>query len=355
MPPQNESRQPRCPTMIPLQERVVGGHELSRGEIECACAALLDESLDVGVRAEFLLALRNKGETPAEIAAFVEVLLSRATALPFSGEGCLDVCGTGGDRAGLFNVSTAVMFVTAACGARVVKHGNRSVTSQSGGADVLEALGVRIDLPPEKSAAALESSGCCFLFAPLYHPAFRAVAPVRKFLAANGRTSLFNILGPLLNPARPSFQLSGVFDQKLLTAYPEVFRMLGRRRAWAVQGRGPDGLRLDEASPLGQTDVSALEDGEVRQFTIHPGELGIGPINPDELTGGDAACNAGIISNILVGNLRNGARAIVQLNAAAALVVAGIQPTMPSAWTRAGTALDDGSARDVLDRLRACR
>ena len=336
-----------------LQARLEGGSDLSLAEIHAACAALLDESAPVETQGGFLRALHRKGETPEEIAAFVGVLLERATPVSFSGEGCLDVCGTGGDRSGMFNVSTAVMFVAAACGARVVKHGNRGVTSSSGGADVLQALGVGIDLPPDQAARALDSAGCCFLFAPAYHPAFKSVAPVRKFLAAAGETSIFNMLGPLLNPAKPSFQLAGVFDPALLAAYAGVFRLLGRRRAWAVHGEGAGGRCMDEVSPFGETRVMVLDEGELREFFIHARELGIAPPAVDELAGGTAAFNAGIISDVLAGNLRNGARGIVQLNAAAALVVAGICGSLSEGCARAGEALDDGSAHDVLARPRA--
>lgn len=338
-----------------LQSRLGEGSDLTLEETHAACALLLDGSVAVEKRAGFLRALHRKGETPAEIAAFVEVLLDRAMPVSFSGDGCIDVCGTGGDRSGIFNVSTAVMFVAAACGARVVKHGNRGITSKSGGADVLEALGVGIELPPDGAARALDAAGCCFLFAPAYHPAFKAVAPVRKFLADEGGTSIFNMLGPLLNPARPSFQLAGVFDPLLLPAYAGGFRLLGRERAWAVHGLGPGGLCLDEVSPFGETRVIALDAGDLREFSVRAGDLGIAPPAPDELAGGTAAVNAGILSDILAGNLRGGARTIVQLNAAAALVVAGICDSLAAGLARAGEAIDDGSARDVLGRLRACR
>ena len=321
--------------------------------IRRACESLLDEGAPVEARAEFLSRLHKRGETPEEVAGFVGTLLDRAQPVPFSGEGCLDVCGTGGDRAGLFNVSTAVMLVAAACGVRVVKHGNRGITSKAGGADVLEALGVRIDLPPESAAAALDSAGCCFLFAPHYHPAFQAIAPVRKFLAERGETSIFNMLGPLLNPARPSFQLAGVFDRRLLAVYAKVFALLGRRRAWAVHGTGP--VSLDEISPRDITEVSEWEEGTAREFLIRPHELGIGPIHAEDLAGGTAAFNAGIISDVLAGNLRNGARTIVQLNAGAALVVAGAAPNLAAGMKRAGESIDSGAARDVLARLRAAR
>lgn len=334
-----------------LQPRILSGTALTGDEIRIACDALLDENHPVERRAEFLGILHKRGETPEEIAGFVRVLLDRAVPVPFSGEGCLDVCGTGGDKAGLFNVSTGVMLVAAACGARVVKHGNRGITSKSGGADVLEALGVLVDLPPNAAAATLEAAGCCFLFAPQYHPVFQAIAPVRKYLAEKGETSIFNMLGPLLNPARPSFQLAGVFEERLLSVYPQVFALLERRRAWAVHGTG--NLPMDEISPLCPTKVAAWENGAFRETVINPADLGIGPIREADLAGGNAAFNAGIISDILAGNLRNGARTIVQLNAGASLVVAGLAPDLSAGWMLAGEAIDSGAARDVLDRLRA--
>ena len=186
-------------TLPSLTRRAEEGNPLTLSEIQTACDLLLDEAQSIEVRAEFLETLHKRGETAGEIAHFVEVLLERAVRLPFSGEGCIDVCGTGGDRAGFFNISTASMFVVAGAGVRVVKHGNRGITSKSGGADVLEALGVRIDLTPDATASALEDAGCCFLFAPACHPAFRAVVPVRKLLAARNSASIFNIIGPLLN------------------------------------------------------------------------------------------------------------------------------------------------------------
>jgi len=337
--------------MKSLTDRVAKGMPLTTDEIAHACECLLDEGRDVAERADFLRALHHRGETPEEIAEFVEILLSKATPFPASGEGAIDVCGTGGDKAGMFNVSTAVMLVVAACEVRVVKHGNRGITSKSGGADVLDALGVRVDLSPSQAAAALDAAGCCFLFAPNYHPAFRAVAPVRQFLASQGQTSIFNMLGPLLNPARPSFQLAGVFDPSLLPIFGKTFELLGRRTAWAVHG-SPG---FDEVSPLGPTSVTAWQDGALREFVIDPAGLGIHGIQAEDLAGGSAADNAGIISNIVAGNLRHGARTIVQLNAAAALVVAGNSPDLAAGWARAAEALDSGAARDTLDRLRAAR
>jgi anthranilate phosphoribosyltransferase len=328
-----------------LTEKLRLGAELTKEDVRTACESLFNEGVDLTARANFLRALHAKGETPSEVAAFVDVLLARSRP-PVLGAGLLDVCGTGGDRAGVFNVSTAVMFVAAACGARVVKHGNRGVTSKCGGADVLEALGIRIDLPPE---TALEAAGCCFLFAPVFHPAFKIVAPVRKALADEGSATIFNLLGPLLNPARPEFQFAGVFDRRLLPLYAQAFKLLGRNCGWAVHGSGG----LDEASILGPSEIHALQGGQIRRFFIHPEALGIAPARIEDLRGGEAQQNAEYLEAIFRGKELGARRDIVVLNAACALVVAGLSPDLPAAMARAASALDDGSAHDVLQRLRA--
>ncbi len=339
-------------TLPSLIRRAQEGDPLTLSEIQTACDLLLDEGQSTQVRADFLETLHKRGESAEEIADFVVVLLERAVKLPFSGKGCIDVCGTGGDRTGFFNISTASMFVVAGAGVRVVKHGNRGITSKSGGADVLEALGVKIDLPPHALATVFESAGCCFLFAPACHPAFRAVAPVRKLLAQRGSASVFNIIGPLLNPACPEFQLAGVFNPNLVKTYAEVFKNLGRTRAWAVHGTGPDGLRIDEVSPLGKTMVMALEKDFLSEFEIHPEDLGITDIAPEALLGGDAAENAKILISILDGSDRGARRRAVQINAAAALVVAGAAANLHEGWTLAAAVLDEGRAKGSLHALQ---
>ncbi len=327
-----------------LTEKLRASTDLSAPDIAVACEALLEESVPLAERADFLRALHRKGETPAEIAEFVHALLARAVQ-PSLGPGMLDVCGTGGDKAGLFNVSTAVMFLSAACGARVVKHGNRGITSKCGGADVLEALGIRLDLPP---AGALEAAGCCFLFAPLYHPSFKAVAPVRKALAEEGSASIFNMLGPLLNPARPDFQLSGVFHKSLLSAYAETFALLGRRRAWAVHGAGG----LDEISTLGPSLIHAVQDGSFSQTVLDPSDFGLCPATLEDLRGGDAAENAHTIENLLSGKLPGPKRDIVALNTACALTVAGVAASPRAGLDLATATLDSGRGTEPLRALQ---
>ena len=339
-------------TLPSLTRRAQEGNPLTLSEIETACGLLLDEAQSIEARADFLDALHKRGETAGEIAHFVEVLLERAVRLPFSGEGCIDVCGTGGDRAGFFNISTTSMFVLAGAGVRVIKHGNRGITSKSGGADVLEALGVRIDLTPDATASALEDAGCCFLFAPACHPAFRAVVPVRKLLAERGSASIFNIIGPLLSPARPEFQLAGVFNPDLVKTYAGVFKNLGRTRAWAVHGTGPNDLRIDEVSPLGKTMVIALEKGSLSELEIHPQDIGIAGMAPEALVGGDASENAKILLAILDGSDRGPKRQAAQLNAAAALVVAGVASDLQTAWMLAESSLNEGRAKASLHALQ---
>ncbi len=318
------------------------------------CAILLDESQPVEARAELLEALSAKSETPAEIAHFVRTLLAHARRLEIPAEGApvVDVCGTGGDKLGLFNISTAVMFVVAACGARVVKHGNRGVTSKSGGADVLEALGVKIDVEPGTAGRVLAEAGCVFLFAPFYHPAFKAVVPVRRQLAERGIATVFNKIGPLLNPVNPPFQFAGVFDPRMIDIYGAVFVELGRRRAWAVHGRTPAG-GLDEMSTMGDTEVCAVSSGETERCVLSAREYGIQVPDIAELCGGTAAENAVALEALLRGRLPGAIEDIVCWNAAGALAVAGVAPDCGAGLAMARDAIRSGGAVGRLEALRA--
>lgn len=330
--------------LVDLTAKLEAKQDLEPGEIAAACAGLLDEGAGLEERADFLRALHHKGETPGEIAGFVQEFLTHAVRPQVTGD-FLDVCGTGGDRAGLFNVSTAVMFVVAACGVRVVKHGNRGVTSKSGGADVLEVLGVRLDLDPAES---LEAAGCAFLFAQRYHPAFKAVAPVRAALGKEGTPTIFNVIGPLLNPAVPAFQMAGVFSETLLPTYAEVFRLLGRKRAWVVHGTG----NLDEVSTLGLTRGLAAESGAIEPLVIDSVALGLPVASLTDLRGGDPGENARLMENLLSGREKGPKRDILALNAACALVVAGAEADLPAALSRAAEALADGAPARILERLQ---
>jgi anthranilate phosphoribosyltransferase len=282
--------------MESLTHQLLSKTNLTDAQIAEAAAHLVDPAIESAAKADFLRALAKKGETPAEIAAFVNEFLKLAVdpgldraKLPGP---MLDVVGTGGDQLHLFNVSSTAMFILAAGGVCVTKHGNRGITSKAGGADVLEALGIKIDLPKEKVVAGIESIGLGFFFAPLYHPAFKAVAEARKMLAAEGQRSIFNVLGPLLNPSRPDYQLIGVFDPKLTRAFGEILVQLGRKGAWVVHGSTGSGLGMDELSTLGLNEVCHLENGSLREAKIDPKALGFGKAKLEELVGGDAAENA---------------------------------------------------------------
>lgn len=340
--------------MDALIHQLEKNQELNPAEIRVAAELLLEPVVADEKKARLLDALSTKGETPAEIAGFVEVFLERAVD-PLVGlldlEGpTIDVCGTGGDKLNLFNVSTTAMFVVAATGAVVMKHGNRGITSKSGGADVLEALGIRIDLPPEGFRACLKQAGVGFLFAPAYHPAFKAVVGVRKSLAEKGVRTIFNLIGPLLNPAKPQCQLVGVFDREMCPAFAEILQRLGRDSAWAVHGTTGDGRCVDEVSLMGSTRICKsgryqdLVDEEVR-----PRDFGLKHAEVEELQGGDAVVNAAILEAILSGKEQGPKRDMVLLNAAAAIACCGLSDDIGDGIEIARGLIDDGSA---LERLR---
>jgi anthranilate phosphoribosyltransferase len=340
--------------MDALIKHLENREELSQREIEVAAGLLLDPSVADEKKGRLLLALSKKGETPAEIAGFVEAFLEHAVdpmigAIELDGP-TLDVCGTGGDQLNLFNVSTTAMFIAAAAGAVVVKHGNRGITSKSGGADVLEALGIRIDLPPEGFRHCLKTAGVGFLFAPNYHPAFKAVAGVRKSLAAAGHRSIFNLIGPLLNPARPDCQLVGVSDRSLCPAFAEILQRLGRESAWVVSGKAACGRAVDEVSIMGSTRIcksGAYQDLEDEE--INPEDFGMRKALLEDLQGGDAKTNAAILEAILSGKDTGPKCDIVLLNAAAAIACAGLADHMGDAIDTARETITSGAA---LERLR---
>jgi anthranilate phosphoribosyltransferase len=333
------------------------GRELTGREIHVAAELLLDAAVAETKKEHLLEALAVKGETPAEIAGFVEAFLEHAVN-PHVGllglEGpTIDVCGTGGDKLDLFNVSTTAMFLVAAAGAVVVKHGNRGITSSSGGADVLEALGVRIDLGPDGFCRCLEEAGLGFMFAPLYHPAFKAVVGVRKALATRGVRTIFNLIGPLLNPARPQCQLVGVFSRELCPAFAEILQRLGRESAWVVHGTTGDGRSVDEVSLMGSTRICKaghyqdMDDEEVR-----PRDFGLKHAEVDDLRGGDAKTNAAILEAVLTGRETGPKRDMVLMNAGAALACAGLADNMGEGIEVAREALASGAAAERLRLLR---
>ena len=341
-----------------LVAHVEKGLELDGSQIKSAAQMLLSEEVDDTQKALFLRNLTAKGETAAEIAGFVEAFLERAVdtgvaTMEFDGP-TIDVCGTGGDKLNLFNVSTTSMFVIAAGGATVVKHGNRGITSKSGGADVLEELGINLELSPEGFRHCLQEAGVGFLFAPKYHPAFRAVAGVRATLAKEGVRTIFNLIGPLLNPARPSCQLVGVCDPKLNEMFAEILQRLGRSSAWIVHGATADGGSVDEVSLLGSTRISrssataALPDEQVC-----PEDFGLQTCQVEDLEGGDAVVNAKILIDILSGDDQGPKRDMVLLNAGAGLACAGLAKNLAEGIQSAAALIDSGEALKRLHILQA--
>tara|TARA_R110002096_G_scaffold403766_3_gene601318 strand:- start:16243 stop:17292 length:1050 start_codon:yes stop_codon:yes gene_type:complete len=340
-----------------LNEKLENGNDLDVSEVQFIASELLNEGVDPGVKADLLAKLAEKGETATEIAAFVDAFLERAVKPNLDKASLngltIDVCGTGGDKLNLFNVSTSCIFVLAAAGLSVVKHGNRGITSKSGGADVLESLGVKIDLPPDQFVECLKSTGVGFLFAPHYHPAFKAVIPVRKELAERGVRTVFNILGPLLNPVKPDFQLVGVFSEELPPVFAEILAKLGRKRAWAVHGKTADGRAMDELSTMGPTIVASIQDQEAVEVTeILASDFGIEPPALEEVAGGDAAANAAILEGILDGTVQGPKRDLVLLNSAAGLVIAGKAPNLEVGIPLAAEMIDSKAALAKLDAMR---
>ena len=340
--------------MDSLIQHLESKEDLQPREVTVAADYLLDEAGDIEKKAQLLKSLAEKGETAAEIAEFVTVFLEKAVKPSFYGHSfdgpTIDVCGTGGDKLDLFNVSTTSMFVVAAAGGVVVKHGNRGITSKSGGADVLEALGIGIDLPSEQVGTCLEKAGVGFLFAPQYHPAFKAVVPVRKMLAEQGQRTIFNLIGPLLNPANPECQLVGVFDNKLCPVFAEILQRLGRDSAWVVNGSTADGRAVDEMSLMGATRI--CKSGRYQKLVdeeVSPSDFGLQVAEVSELQGGDASANAKILEDILSGKEEGAKRDMVLLNAAAAISCAGLADNLGEGLEKAREVIRDGSA---LERLR---
>ena len=353
-----------------------------------AVEALVNEAVPAATKAEFLSALARKGETIEEIAAFARALREKSIVPPVAPQWrasreILDVCGTGGDQVGTFNISTTVALVCAAAGVAVAKHGNRAITSQSGSADVLEALGIRIDLSPADAAQSLRDRNFAFFFAPNFHPAFRHIAPARKLCAERGQRTIFNFLGPLLNPARPTAQLMGVPRTELCEPIARVLQSLGLRRGMVVCGKieskvqSPkpevgggeviaDGrasvanpspspvANLDELSTLGPNLVA--EFYQERGFACSPFDASQFPLQPatlEDLRGGDRHANADIIRAILSGVERGPKRDAVLLNAGAALFVAGAARSVAEGWELAARVMDDGRAAAKLRELTA--
>lgn len=331
------------------------GSPLSDDQVTSAISHLIDERESVEAKSEFLTALARKGETPSEIAAFARVLRDKSLPPPLDPETSqreiLDVCGTGGDRLNTFNISTTVALIVAAAAVTVAKHGNRAITSQAGSADVLEALGIPIDLTPEQAARSLREHHFAFFFAPHYHPAFKFIGPARKLCAERGQRTIFNFLGPLLNPARPTVQLVGVPQPHLCQPLAQVLQSLGVRRAMVVSGRVGQ-ASLDELSALGENTIAEFYQdralsSSVTSFESFPTQAA----SLADLAGGDRQTNARIVREILDGTERGPKRDAVLLNAGAALWVAGRARSVSDGWALAEELIDGGRAAAKLADL----
>ncbi|MBM3823783.1 MAG: anthranilate phosphoribosyltransferase [Verrucomicrobia bacterium] len=335
-------------------QSLTAGKELSAGEISLAVAELADPSVAPETKADFLGALASKGETPGEIAGFASALRNRSLIVPnldaIRERGILDVCGTGGDQLHTFNISTTVSFVVAGAGVTVAKHGNRAITSKSGAADVLEALGVRVDLQPEEVGLWLERYHFAFLFAPRFHPAFQHIGPARKLCAQRGQRTLFNFLGPLLNPARPTAQLVGVAHPRYCAPLAEVLKNLGVSRAMVISGAvpGQDGeptRYMDEWSLSGPTTVAeTYHERALTAASVELAELALEGLDVSALEGGDRETNAGWVRRVLDGSEAGAKRAAVVVNAGAALFVAGRTRSITEGMELARETIDSGRA-----------
>lgn len=326
--------------------RLAAGESLSRDEAALAFGSVMRGEGTAAQVSALLMGLRVKGETPEELAGVATALREAMTVLHTDAPDLLvDTCGTGGGTLTTFNISTAAALLAAGAGVRIAKHGNRSFTSRSGSADVLEALGVRIDIPVARMGDVLDGAGIVFMFAPSMHPAMRHVGPVRRELAIQ---TVMNLVGPLANPARAGRQVIGVADVRRLGLIGGALQALGTTHSLIVHG-APG---LDEVSPLGSTMVLELVEGEARSWTLEPERLGVPVVAESDLAGAEPADNARVVTEVLGGRGRPGAIAAVTLNAAAAIYVSGLAADFPAALGLARDAQRDGAGRHALEKLR---
>ncbi len=324
--------------------KIAQGSVLTEEEMSTAMHEIMSGNAKEDQIAALLTQLSKRGEAISEITGAAKVMREMAQSIKAPAN-ALDCCGTGGDSSGTYNISTAVALVAAACGVPIAKHGNRAASSKSGAADVLEALGVSLDIPQGALEEALKTLNFCFLMAPNHHKAMKHVMPVRKKL---GFRTIFNLLGPLANPANTQYQLIGVFDKKWVRPLAEVLRNLGTKRAWVVHGH--DGL--DEITTTTTTDIAILDDGQITTKTISPSDFGLKTSNPKNLKGGDAKENAEALRALLNGE-KTAYRDIVLANSAAVLNIHGKADTLKKGVKMAASAIDNGSAHDVLKNYAA--
>ncbi len=330
--------------IIEVTQRLLRKENISREDISLVMQEILEGKTHTEEIIFFLIALEEKGETAEEITAAVEVMRRHVVRINSDKKDILDTCGTGGDKKGTFNISTAVAFVAAGCGITVAKHGNRSVSSKCGSADILEALGININMPKEKIEKCLNDIGIAFLFAQNLHPAMKHAMPARKQI---GRKTIFNILGPLSNPAGASHQLIGVYDRKWTSILAEVLNNLGSTHALVVHGE--DGI--DEITTSARTFVSELKNKKIENYEITPEEFGINRCGPVDLSGGSAEYNANILLMVLRGAF-GPYRDVVVLNAAAAIYAADKAGSIKEGIDLAGKSIDSGEALRKLNLLK---
>jgi anthranilate phosphoribosyltransferase len=329
---------------VHLLEKLRRHEDLSGEEAAQAMGAIMDGQAEPAHVAGLLMALALKGERPEEIVGFATAMRARATALPTAPGVVFDTCGTGGDGANTFNVSTIAAIVLAGCGVRVAKHGNRAASGRCGSADVFEALGVNLNAPPAQVMDSLERANLAFFFAPVWHPSMRHAAPTRRAL---GVRTAFNLLGPLTNPARPSRQLVGVSRPEHTELVARALGQLGSDRVWVVHGANG----LDELSTTGYTKVSEYHEGAVRTFYVHPVDVGVPIASVSDLAGGSAADNAELLERLLNGET-GPRRDIVLLNVSAALLLAGEVTSLRTGIAHAAESIDRGRAAAVLASVR---
>jgi anthranilate phosphoribosyltransferase len=325
-----------------ILKKLYDAQDLTFAEAQLLIGELVSGALEPAQIAGILVALKMKGETPAEIAGTARALQEASVSVPTARERVMDTCGTGGDNQHSFNISTATALVLAAAGLPVAKHGNRAVSSRAGSADVLEALGLNIELGPGANAKLLDELGICFLFAPRYHPAMKIVLPVRQAL---GTRTLFNLIGPLCNPARPYAQVLGVHSERLLEPIAQALLDMGCERAFVVHGSGMDELALH-----GPSRIIAVEGGGLRGLEVSPEALGLEPAAAADLTGGSAAENAALLRDVLGGRDRGPRARAVAINAAAGLVLTGAEDDWAAAARRALDLMAAGEPLRLLER-----
>jgi anthranilate phosphoribosyltransferase len=329
-----------------ILEKIIAGNNLSIEEMSGVMEEIMTGNLNPAQIGAFLVALRMKGECSDEVTGGAMIMRQHAAIIDAGADRVIDTCGTGGDGSNTFNISTTTAFVAAGAGIAVAKHGNRSVSSQCGSADVLAALGFNLDVDSMIMEESIQSNGIGFLFAPKMHPAMKYVMPVRRELKLR---TIFNMLGPLTNPAGATGQVIGVFDAKLTEMFAQALKNMGTRRAMIVHGH--DGL--DEITCCDETRVTELRDGVIKTYELYPEILLGNSYEPEEIAGGDAKMNAAIIKSVLNGENQGGARAVVLLNAAAAIVVGEKADTLEAGLTIAAESIDSGAALNKLNLMIA--